>query len=363
MRARDVDVCAYNRSPSRLNALLLFYDVFSFVSRKREIDARLSKLVGEEAKDVFGWIEQNRFKFKKFLNRDIPPVPAKEQQDAIDALLKAIELADTGKENNLEEALQVHTVLFDHDTITLLAKASQIGQESPTWIQRVLGLFGRARAEKRVKTTEGQPNLQRRQSVIDQQFSSANTERKTVLKRKRAQLTKQQKNDTEEVRRCSEFLRRAKAAYLKKSVDADPEHERRKERTRGGSRHSSRHSSRQVSRAASVADPFSGAHNPFSGTNMVTSVRSIGSAFSSSMKGMDESEVHNMLAAVDSRLTAARSPALRPASASTEDRQIKVGPEGGDLMLADGHGVKIKPWRNTASTLFHASQSSVSSET
>jgi hypothetical protein len=96
---------------------------------------------------------------------------------------------------------------------------------------------------------------------------------------------------------------------------------------------------------------------------MVTSVRSVGAAFSSSMKGMDESEVHKMLAAVDSRLTAARSPALRPASVSTEDRQIKVGPEGGDLMLADGHGVKIKPWRNTASTLFHGSQSSVSSET
>jgi len=76
------------RSPSRLNALLLFYDVFSFVSRKREIDARLSKLVGEEPKHLFGWIEQNRFTFKKFLNRDIPPVPAKEQQDAIDALLK-----------------------------------------------------------------------------------------------------------------------------------------------------------------------------------------------------------------------------------------------------------------------------------
>ena len=357
--ARGVDVCAYNRSPSRLNALLLFYDVFSFVSRKREIDARLSKLVGEEPKHLFGWIEQNRFTFKKFLNRDIPPVPAKEQQDAIDALLKEIELDDQGKENNLEEALQVHSSLFDHDTMALLAKASQIGQESPTWIQRVLRLFGRARADNLVKTTRGKPKLQRKQSVIEQQFSSANTERKAVLKRKRAQLTKQQKNDTEEVLRCAEFLRRAKAAYLKESANAVPEHEKRKEKTRGASRYSSQ----QVSRAASVADPFSGTRNPFSGTHMSTSMRSVCAAFGSSMKRMDESDAHNMLAALDSRPIAARSPSVRPASVSTEDRRMKVGPAGGDLMLADGHGMKIKPWRNTASPLFRASQSSVSSET
>jgi len=325
--ARGVDVCAYNRSPSRLNALLLFYDVFSFVSRKREIDARLSKLVGEEPKHLFGWIEQNRFTFKKFLNRDIPPVPAKEQQDAIDDLLKEIELDDQGKENNLEEALQVHASLFDHDTIALLAKASQIGQESPTWIQRVLRLFDRVRKEKRVKkrlkTTAGKPKLQRKQSVIDQQFSSANTERKTVLKRKRAQLTRQQKNDIEEIRRCAEFLRRAKAAYLKESANAVPEHEKRKEKTRGASRYSSQ----QVSRAASVADPFSGTRNPFSGTHMSTSMRSVFS--SSSMKRMDESDAHNMLAALDSRPIAARSPSVRPASVSTEDRRMKVGPAGG----------------------------------
>ena len=34
------------RSPSRLNAVMLFYDVLMFVVRKSEIDARLAMLVG-----------------------------------------------------------------------------------------------------------------------------------------------------------------------------------------------------------------------------------------------------------------------------------------------------------------------------
>jgi hypothetical protein len=80
------------RSPSRLNAVMLIYDIMMFIARKAEIDARLSKLVGDQKPKTFwAWVDDCRFKFKKFQCGDIPSVAVNDQRKALELLLLELE--------------------------------------------------------------------------------------------------------------------------------------------------------------------------------------------------------------------------------------------------------------------------------
>ena len=80
------------RSPSRLNAVMLVYDIMMFIARKSEIDARLSKLVGDQKpKTLWAWVDDCRFKFKKFQCGDIPSVAVSDQRKALELLLLELE--------------------------------------------------------------------------------------------------------------------------------------------------------------------------------------------------------------------------------------------------------------------------------
>ena len=90
------------RSPSRLNALMLLYDIASFLFRKDDIDQRLAKLVGgQKPKTFFAWIEDCRFKFKKFQCRDIPSIAVADQQRSVEALISHLDKQEAPSSHRL----------------------------------------------------------------------------------------------------------------------------------------------------------------------------------------------------------------------------------------------------------------------
>jgi len=69
-----------NRSPSRINAILLVYDLLMFTWTKDEVDARMKTLVGKSGSGSWRWVTETRFKFKKYQMRDLPNIELKEVQ-------------------------------------------------------------------------------------------------------------------------------------------------------------------------------------------------------------------------------------------------------------------------------------------
>ena len=276
------------RSPSRLNAVMLLYDIASFIVRRDEINSRLSKLVGGHVPTTWlEWIEDVRFKFKKFQCRDIPSVPVTEQQQLVDTLLHHLEQEErqeaerrrnvlvsgaAGSSDSLTKSQDLSDILKAsnqdltnrnrkraHVSMSLIARMklqmrrvqraaadvledqAELRQETKevifalrrtgtehilkqdlrdemrkssdtqgrSWFQRITGAITRRSGGARaVNGDTGGTNVQ---------FQSLSTSRKTALKLRRSKLVKQRKIDVEETRRCTDFLLRAMAVFLRTS--------------------------------------------------------------------------------------------------------------------------------------------------
>ncbi len=206
------------RSASRLNVIMLIYDMAMFMIRKKEIDARLASLslYGLPTKSegrytqrsssevhasqtMWTWIDDCRFKFQKWQHKDIPSQPLTEQRIEIEGLLQELE-----KEQEKEQ---------ENNTDILWGKLTSSVFKSPS------------------RQPDAQTCLNRRPSRRNSMsfiLASVQVERKAKLKRKLALLIKQRKIDLEETRRCTEFLLRAKAIYCKQRFENARQDERKK---------------------------------------------------------------------------------------------------------------------------------------
>jgi hypothetical protein len=198
------------RSASRLNVMMLFYDIVMFMIRKKEIDARLANLSlyghptksegrlsskGHTSQTIGTWIDDCRFKFKKWQHKDIPSQPVTDQRIEIEGLLQELENV---QENKLITA-NVTNSIWKKFTV-------QVG---------ITKMFRSASQTDAHKSS----NRTNRRTSMSSILSSVQAERKAILKRKRALLIRQQKIDMEETRRCTEFLMRAKTIYLKQRFE------------------------------------------------------------------------------------------------------------------------------------------------
>ena len=66
------------RSPSRLNILLLVWDMVTFLYNRAEVETRMKKLIEKPGIGFFGWWDDIRFKFRKFQYGDLPAVDVTE---------------------------------------------------------------------------------------------------------------------------------------------------------------------------------------------------------------------------------------------------------------------------------------------
>jgi hypothetical protein len=66
------------RSPSRLNILLLVWDMITFLYNRTEVETRMKKLIEKPGIGFFGWWDDIRFKFRKFQYGDLPAVDVTE---------------------------------------------------------------------------------------------------------------------------------------------------------------------------------------------------------------------------------------------------------------------------------------------
>jgi hypothetical protein len=193
---------------------MLFYDMAMFMIRKKEIDARLASLSlyylptksegrfsseVHTSQTIWTWIDDCRFKFKKWQHKDIPSQPVTEQRMEIEGLLQQLE----------KEQAQSNKRIMEDVTSALWKKLKSSTLQSSSH---------QTDAPKCLKSS-------RRMSTI---LCSAQVQRKAMLKRKRALLIKQHKIDMEETRRCTEFLLRAKAIYCKQRFEYARKDERQK---------------------------------------------------------------------------------------------------------------------------------------
>jgi hypothetical protein len=190
--------------------MMLFYDIVMFMIRKKEIDARLASLSlyylptksegrfsseVHTSQTIWTWIDDCRFKFKKWQHKDIPSQPVTDQRIEIEGLLQELEKV---QENKLITA-NVTNSIWKKFTV-------QVG---------ITKMFRSASQTDAHKSS----NRTNRRTSMSSILSSVQVERKAILKRKRALLIRQQKIDMEETRRCTEFLMRAKTIYLKQRFE------------------------------------------------------------------------------------------------------------------------------------------------
>ncbi|EKX38881.1 hypothetical protein GUITHDRAFT_114987 [Guillardia theta CCMP2712] len=171
------------RTPSRLNVLLLLYDVLTFIVVKPDIDKRLKQLLGEQQNSLLRKAEDLLFKFKKFQQRDIPCVDLHEKQKELERVLarKESELERREREQ-LENKLSSFKLRrrFGHSPLSLPSLW-------PTW------------------------------------FSKKGLECKSIaeLRSELQVLARQQKQDAEELRRSAKFISLAQARYLRRTSQKD----------------------------------------------------------------------------------------------------------------------------------------------
>eukprot|EP00960_Hanusia_phi_P056837 763383-Hanusia_phi.AAC.1 len=181
------------RTPSRLNVLLLLYDVLIFLLLKRDIDKRLKQLLGEQQSSVLRKLEDLLFKFKKFQQRDIPCVDLQEKQKELEKVLVRkegeLERMERERAENRQGSLKMRR-RFGHSS--LLARLS-------SWFTR--------------KALEGK-------SVAE-------------LRAELQILARQQKQDAEELRRSAKFISLAQARYLRGSENQDDDMAEEERRKRG----------------------------------------------------------------------------------------------------------------------------------
>jgi len=116
------------RSTSRLNVVLLTYDVSVFWWTKKEIDSRLKKLIGQRMPGLRSYIEDVRIKFKKFQCRDLPAVDIAEQKHKYEEAIELLGQDDS--EASLDARVFKRIKQSFHKELSKARAAEQVHQKN-----------------------------------------------------------------------------------------------------------------------------------------------------------------------------------------------------------------------------------------